>query len=113
MSLGERLPSPMDAQTALVADIPPDIDPGIEALRRGFTLASVARCLGISRQTVANWRQVPANRVRQVAALTGIPPHQLRPDMYYQPNLDDQPDVYDSPASDELEPPPSTNYEGR
>lgn len=41
--------------------------------------------LGIDRQAVYQWRQVPPHRVRAVSRLTGIPPHVLRPDIYDVP----------------------------
>lgn len=42
----------------------------------------LARMLGVSPATVAEWRQVPATRVLAVEAATGISRHELRPDIY-------------------------------
>ncbi|MCJ2051198.1 transcriptional regulator [Methylobacterium sp. J-070] len=57
-----------------------------EALRRWLDKAggsrTVARQLGISRQAVEQWVSVPPTRVLDVERITGIPRHQLRPDIY-------------------------------
>lgn len=41
--------------------------------------------LGISRQAVEQWRRVPPLRVLDVERATGIPRHDLRPDLYPAP----------------------------
>lgn len=58
----------------------------IAALRaqRGL-LSRIAREIGVTRGAVAAWRRVPAERVLAVARITGIPPHELRPDLYDAP----------------------------
>jgi DNA-binding transcriptional regulator YdaS (Cro superfamily) len=48
-------------------------------------LAKVARDLGISRPAVAKWRRVPAERLPEIEASTGIPRHLLRPDICFAP----------------------------
>ena len=48
--------------------------------RRG-EMAKVARGLGLTRATVAIWDKVPADRVAEVAQITGIPAAELRPDL--------------------------------
>ncbi|EMK2611581.1 helix-turn-helix domain-containing protein [Citrobacter freundii] len=58
----------------------------------GRSLSEVARSFGFkSTQSVANWvinDQVPSERVLQLCELGGwiITPHQLRPDIYPNPN---------------------------
>lgn len=42
----------------------------------------LARDLGITPGAIYQWRRVPAERVIQVERLTGIPRHDLRPDLY-------------------------------
>ncbi len=42
----------------------------------------IARRLGITHGAVSQWRQVPAERVLDIERETGIPRHQLRPDLY-------------------------------
>lgn len=59
-------------------------DRAIAAMGSGVALA---RACGVSNPAIAGWRLrgVPADRVQQVSALTGIPPHELRPDIFHPP----------------------------
>jgi DNA-binding transcriptional regulator YdaS (Cro superfamily) len=65
----------------------------VEALRtvkaelseRKQSSADLAKHLGITRQAVSGWRAIPAEWVKRIAELTGIPPHRLRPDLYDEP----------------------------
>jgi len=41
----------------------------------------LARKLGISAPAVSMWRRVPWARVKSVARVSGVPAHELRPDM--------------------------------
>lgn len=43
--------------------------------------AGLARRLRVTPQAIAQWNKVPVDRVREVAAITKIPPHELRPDL--------------------------------
>lgn len=52
---------------------------------RGFRLR-LARKLGITHGAVYQWDKVPAERVLDVERLTGIPRHELRPDIYPAPS---------------------------
>lgn len=50
--------------------------------------AALARRLGISRNAVSDWRskqRVPVERVLDIEKLTGIPRHEIRPDIYPPP----------------------------
>lgn len=38
--------------------------------------------LGVSAQAISQWKTVPPLRVLQVEQLTGVPRHELRPDIY-------------------------------
>lgn len=51
---------------------------------RGLKLIDVSRGLGVDKATVTRWAQkrIPAERVVDVERLTGIPRHELRPDLY-------------------------------
>jgi DNA-binding transcriptional regulator YdaS (Cro superfamily) len=40
---------------------------------------------GLTPQAVSQWRQAPATRVLDVERVTGVPRHQLRPDIYPAP----------------------------
>jgi DNA-binding transcriptional regulator YdaS (Cro superfamily) len=62
---------------------------GMDLLRapanRGLR-ARIARELGIERGAIAQWRQIPPERVPEVSRITGIPRHQLRPDLWEPPD---------------------------
>lgn len=45
--------------------------------------AALAKALGnITPQAVSQWKKVPAERVLDVERVTGIPRHELRPDVF-------------------------------
>jgi DNA-binding transcriptional regulator YdaS (Cro superfamily) len=52
--------------------------------RRGLLLVDFARMAGVNKSTATRWAQkrVPAETVPRVEAATGIPRHELRPDLY-------------------------------
>jgi hypothetical protein len=45
-------------------------------------LLELTEQLGIDRSAPYHWTQIPQNHVREVHRLTGIPLHELRPDLY-------------------------------
>jgi len=47
--------------------------------------SALARKLGIKPQAVSQWKNVPAERVVEIEAATGIPRHELRPDLHRTP----------------------------
>lgn len=59
-----------------------------EVMRREGTMnpqAAVARLLGVSAQAVSAWKKkgrVPVERVLKLSELSGLPPHEIRPDIY-------------------------------
>lgn len=55
---------------------------GMDAVKDRMSLARLAREIGITRGAVAQWRQVPAERMGDVARVTGIPMETLRPDLF-------------------------------
>jgi DNA-binding transcriptional regulator YdaS (Cro superfamily) len=60
-----------------------DISDGLRAaIDKAGGLRALARALGISQTSLAEWRRVPADRLVQVEAVTGIPRETLRPDLY-------------------------------
>jgi transcriptional regulator with XRE-family HTH domain len=66
---------PEEAVEALIA-----VKATLSAKKLSF--ADVAKGLGITRQAVSGWHAVPAEWVKKISDLTGIPPHELRPDLY-------------------------------
>lgn len=42
----------------------------------------LARFLSVERQAVFGWRRVPEERCDKVSEFTGIPKHELRPDLF-------------------------------
>lgn len=58
----------------------------IEIIRttRGLN-AKITRELRLSRSAVSQWSQVPADRVVRVSEIIGIPPHEIRPDVFPAP----------------------------
>jgi DNA-binding transcriptional regulator YdaS (Cro superfamily) len=60
-----------------------DISDGLrEAIKKAGGLRALARALGISQTSLAQWRRIPADRLVQVEAVTGIDRTVLRPDLY-------------------------------
>ena len=55
---------------------------GMDAVRDRMPLARLARELGITRGAVAQWSEVPAERLGAVNRVTGIPHNVLRPDLF-------------------------------
>lgn len=51
---------------------------------RHLRLADLAKAIGVNKSTVTRWDQngMPAERVLDVERITGVPRHELRPDLY-------------------------------
>ena len=56
-----------------------------KAAGRAYKLADK---LGISQQAISRWKKIPPLRVLDVERATGIPRHELRPDIYPPPDQD-------------------------
>ena len=46
------------------------------------SVTELARALGVRHPALYQWTRVPAERVADVERITGIPRHELRPDLY-------------------------------
>ena len=55
------------------------------ALKAAGGPSELARKLGISSQAVSQWERIPGERTLAVEDITGIPAHELRPDLYRAP----------------------------
>lgn len=43
---------------------------------------SLADRLGISAPAISQWKKIPAERIGQVSAITGMRPEEIRPDLF-------------------------------
>ena len=65
-----------------MAQNPSPLDLAIAAVG---SLTKLAAAVGMHKSSVAAWRRrIPAERVHAVAAVTGLRPDQLRPDLFKQ-----------------------------
>lgn len=56
---------------------------GIEAVRESVkSMAALGREIGITRGAIAQWDEVPLNRVIAVSKATGLDPAVIRPDVF-------------------------------
>ncbi len=61
-----------------------------KAIETAGTASKLAVMLGIKPMSVSRWKNryqgtVPADRVLQIYGVTGVTPHELRPDLYPNP----------------------------
>jgi DNA-binding transcriptional regulator YdaS (Cro superfamily) len=52
------------------------------AIKKAGGLRELGRALGINYQALQTWRRIPAERVRDIERVTGIPREKLRPDIF-------------------------------
>lgn len=44
--------------------------------------AAVGRALGLTRQAIYQWTEIPPQHVLKLEEISGVPRHELRPDLY-------------------------------
>jgi DNA-binding transcriptional regulator YdaS (Cro superfamily) len=52
------------------------------------SVKALAERIGVRPQAISQWRRPPAERVLQIEAASGIPRHELRPDLWGAPSTD-------------------------
>jgi DNA-binding transcriptional regulator YdaS (Cro superfamily) len=66
-----------------MAEARPKMDEGLRlAVEAVGGIRELARRLGVSPSAILQWRRIPADRLVQVEAVTGIPREALRSDLY-------------------------------
>lgn len=76
----------------------PQRAPGlILAIAGAGGVSALARQLGLSQPSVSRWRRVPAERVVEVEAASGVPRELLRPDLF-RPDSPDSPELREAPC---------------
>lgn len=55
------------------------------AIEKSGGLSALSRQIGITRQAISQWDRIPAEQCRQVSEISGVPLHELRPDIYPEP----------------------------
>lgn len=65
-------------------------------------ITRLAREIGVKHQTFYSWKRVPAERVLDIERVSGVPRHELRPDLYPPPKLPAQPAACNSNLSEAL-----------
>ncbi|QHC37233.1 helix-turn-helix domain-containing protein [Komagataeibacter xylinus] len=56
-----------------------------EIIKRAGGRRAIARALGMTEQAVGQWKQVPPRWVVDVAAMAGMSPTEIRPDVFRDP----------------------------
>lgn len=76
-----------------MSDSPGMDHPLATIFERGGGVAALARKLGRSHSTLLGWERVPPAHVPEVSRITGVPRHELRPDLYEPPALSSEASV--------------------
>ena len=60
-------------------------EPITKAIEEAGSVKALAEIVGVTPQGVSQWKRVPQKHVRAIEALTGIPRHIIRDDVYDAP----------------------------
>ncbi|HEY8685938.1 MAG TPA: Cro/CI family transcriptional regulator [Chloroflexota bacterium] len=60
-------------------------DPISKAIEKAGSVKALAEALGIKPQGISQWKHIPIEHARTIETLTGIPRHELRPDVWDAP----------------------------
>lgn len=55
------------------------------AAEKAGGVTKLASEIGVKHPSLHSWKQIPANRVRDIERVTGIPDYELRPDLFRPP----------------------------
>jgi DNA-binding transcriptional regulator YdaS (Cro superfamily) len=56
------------------------------AIEKAGSVKALASRIGITPQSVSQWRRVPVEHVRAIEAITGLPKHEIRADVFDAPS---------------------------
>lgn len=65
-----------------VAGLPKSYDESLRRVLQVICPTELAKSLNVTPSAVTNWEHIPARHLPRVEHLTGIPGHELRPDLY-------------------------------
>lgn len=66
--------------------------PKERAVEASGGVSRLAEAIGVTRSAVSQWPRVPAERVIDVERISGVPRHELRPDIYPAPSAAPEPE---------------------
>jgi DNA-binding transcriptional regulator YdaS (Cro superfamily) len=55
------------------------------AIEKAGSVKALAEMLNVTPQAISQWKRIPADRVPDLERVSGIPRHELRPDMWEAP----------------------------
>ena len=61
------------------------LDVVTKAAEKAGGVVKLASALGIRHPSFHSWERVPAERVLEISKFSGVPPHEIRPDIYPAP----------------------------
>lgn len=60
-------------------------EPITKAIEKAGSVKALAELVGVTPQGVSQWKRVPQKHVKAIEALTGLPLHVIRKDVYDAP----------------------------